>query len=211
MTEIARGAALPRRIVRVSRTAGGVELYFPPLRLPQVALPLALFGLLAFALPAIGGAALLPAVLAKPMGMVTALLVGAFVVPFAIFGAVLMVQAFSMLAGALRVRIDRQGLTASRRLLGVRVAEKRLGHPQIVAIEARIPARHQSLFGSEPVFQLAARDAHGSAIVVAESLRGATLMSEVKALIEEALGLAQADPQSACSRRGAPRSDTIEP
>lgn len=173
------------------RTASGLELYYPPLRSPEVAIPLALFGALAIALPALGAGALLPSALSSTAGALTAVLIGAFLAPFAIFGAVLVVQALYMLAHSLRVRVSDDGITAAPFVFGVPLPARRLPRSEIAGIEPRIPSRHQSLFSAEPTYQLVAWNAaRTGCITVAESLRGEALMMRVKAAIEETLGIA---------------------
>ena len=189
-------AILPRRLVRMRRTPSGIELYYPPLRTPEVALPLLLFGVLAFALPALGATALLPYALASTAGALTAVLLGVFLVPFAIFGAVLVVQALYMLAHSLRVRIGAEGITAAPFVVGLPLSASHLTRADIAAIEPRIPARHQSLFSSEPIYELVAQNASRTRSVrVATSLRGEALMMRLKIVIEETLAIA-APPQA---------------
>ena len=190
-------AALPRRLVRLRRTASGIELYYPPLRLPQVAVPLALFGALAFALPALGASALLPGALSSAAGTITAVLIGVFIAPFAIFGAVLVMQALYMLAHSLRVRIGAHGITAASFVCGLPLPVRHLAREDIAAIEPRIPTRHQSLFSTQPVYQLVAWNAARTrGVNVAESLHGEAVMVRVKTAIEESLGIASAPPPS---------------
>lgn len=188
--DVHSGAVLPRRLVRLRRTPSGIELYYPPLRLPEVALPLALFGALAFALPALGASALLPYALASAAGAMTAILLGVFIAPFAVFGGVLVIQALYMLTHSLRVRAGDEGITAERFVFGLPLSASHLARADIAGIEPRIPARHQSLFSSEPVYELVACNAARTRFVtVAASLRGEALMMRVKLTIEETLGL----------------------
>jgi hypothetical protein len=170
--------------VRITSTPEGIELYFPPLRMPEVALPLALFGFIATVLPAVAIAALLPA-LAGTTGMVSAVLMAAFVVPFGIFGAAFVLTAVYMLCNALLVRVDREAINTARLLFGTVVRRYRIARSDIASVEPEIASRYQSLFSSSPVYQLVARDAaRGMRIVVAETLRGDALMEQVKTLIE---------------------------
>jgi hypothetical protein len=107
------------------------------------------------------------------------------------FGLVLVVQAAYMLCNALHVSADAGGIETRRLLFGVIVRRRRLARDRLASIEPFIPSRHQSLLGTQPVFQLVARDTAGSIrLVVGESLRGDALMAHVKAAIERAAGFA---------------------
>lgn len=182
-------AKLPPRVVRVREAGGGVDLYYPPLRSAEAAVPLALFGLIAFALPAAGAAALLPSALATPGGTLTAVLVGAFVAPFALFGLALVAQAIYMLAHALEVHVDRGGIRTRQSILGLQLRARGLARADIAAIEPVIVSRHQGVFTREPRYQLVARDAaQRRRVVVGDGLKGAPLMERVRRLIETALG-----------------------
>ena len=121
-----RPGALPAGTVRLTRIPDGIELYFPPLRTPEVSLALGAFGLIATALPAIGTIALLPAALADTGGLMAVVLLAAFTVPFALFGVTCVVLAVYMVCNALLVRIDQQRITTWRMLFGVTVSRKRI-------------------------------------------------------------------------------------
>lgn len=188
---------LPRRLVRLRRTSAGIALYYPLFRCPDVAVPLALFGTLAFALPALAAAALLPSALASTAGAMIAVLVGVFIAPFALFGAVLVMQAAYMLSHALRVEAGPHGVTSTVLVLGVALPRKQLERADVAAIVPRILTRHQSMFSPQPIYHLVACDAGRTrCVTVAASLRGETLMMQVKTAIEEALGMAAPPPAS---------------
>ena len=190
MTDANAFAALPPRLVRLRRTAAGIELCYPPLRCPDVAVPLALFGALAFALPALGASALLPSALASTAGAMIAVLVGVFIAPFALFGAVLVMQSLYMLVHTLRVQAGPHGITTAVFVFGVPLARRHLAHAEVAAIVPRILARHQSVFSALPIYHLVACNAGRTrCITVAAGLRGEALMLQVQTLIEEALEL----------------------
>lgn len=177
------GSSLPAHTVRLTHTPRGIELYFPPLRMPEVALPLALFGIIAIVLPTIAIAALLPSLLGAS-GMMSTILMAGFVVPFGIFGVTCVALAFYMLVNALVVRVDSDTIQTVRLVLGIVVRRHRLEREGIVSLESEIASRYQSLFNSHPVYQLVARDAARTRVIVAETLTGDALMEQVKALIE---------------------------
>lgn len=172
----------------MQRTAGGIELYFPPWRIPHVALALAAFGVIACALALVGTAVMLESALANTAGVLGALMMVGFVAPLGVFGVIFLVLAVYMLANALLVRVEPAGIATSRRLFGLVVARRHVPREALAELEPEIASRHQSFFSVEPVYQLVARDATRKArVVVAESLQGAALMNEVKSLIESVI------------------------
>ena len=68
----------------------------------------------------------------------------------------------------------------------VYLGSKSSWHPSdIASIDSEIASRYQSLFSSDPVYQLVARDErHHKRVIVAETLKGEALMNEVKAVID---------------------------
>jgi hypothetical protein len=138
------------RTLRVTATPPGVELYFPPGRMPEVALPLAVFGIIAAAIAAVALAALLPG-LADTSNVLSAVLVSAFVLPFLAFGAIFMLLAVYMVANALHVRIDSAGIETARSIFGLVTKRRRIAHADIGSVEAQIASRYQSLFSADPV------------------------------------------------------------
>jgi hypothetical protein len=184
LTEAGINRVVAARTVRITHTSRGVELYFPPLRMPEIALPLAMFGIVAVTLPAVSVAALLPS-LAGASGLLSAVLLATFVLPFGAFGAAFVLLAFYMLANALLVRVNSELIETSRLLFGVVLRRHRITRSSLTAIEAQIASRYQSLFSADPVYQLVARGAsEGPRVVVAETLVGEAMMQQVKALIE---------------------------
>ena len=174
--------------VQIKRTGDGIELYFPPWRMPGVALALGIFGVIATALPAIAIAALLPAALADASGFMSAVLLASFVVPFALFGLACILLAAYTVCNALLVRVDAQGIATWRMLFGVTIRRRGVDRAELAAIEPHIPARHQSVFSSEPIYELVAWNRSRSRrLVIAESLRGEAAMKDVRARIEEAV------------------------
>lgn len=176
----------PARLI--ARGGDAVELYFPPLRSKSVALPLAVFGTLAAAVPGAAIAALLPSLVANAGNLLAAVLIASFVLPFVVFGAVLVAVAIYMLANALHVRADASAIETTRLVFGAIVRRRRIARTDIVAIEPQIPTRYQSLFAGEPSYHLYARTADGSRIVVAETLDGEAAMERVKDLIQNPAG-----------------------
>jgi hypothetical protein len=176
--------AAANRSVQIHRSGEIVELYFPPLRSPEAALPLAAFGAIAAALPMVTIAAVLPAIRADAGNLLGAVLIGGFVVPFVAFGALFVALAIYMLVNALHVRADASTIETARLIFGVIVKRQRIDRAQIAAIEPQIASRYQSLFGAAPSYHLIARTTDSKRVVVAETLRGEATMERVKALIE---------------------------
>jgi hypothetical protein len=177
------GKALSPRTVRVTRASDHLDLYFPPLRMPEVALPLAVFGVIATTLPALAIGGLLPA-LAVPSGVLSAVLMASFVLPFGLFGAAFVMLAFYMLCNALRVHVDGNAIVTARVLFGIVIRRRIILRSDITSIDPEIASRYQSLFSSDPVYQLVARDMRRhKRVIVAETLKGEALMNELKALL----------------------------
>jgi hypothetical protein len=172
----------PARLI--AREGDAVELNFPPLRSMAVALPLALFGGLAAAVPGVAVAALLPTLIANAGNLLAAVLIASFVLPFVVFGALLVVVAIYMLANALHVRADASAIETTRLVFGAIVRRRRVARADIVSIEPQIPTRYQSLFAGAPSYHLYARTGDGRRIVVAETLAGEAAMERIKGLIE---------------------------
>lgn len=165
------------------------ELNFPPLRDRRVALPLAIFGLIACALAAIGVAVMLSS---DTGGPVAAILMVIFVAPLGVFGAIFVALALYMALNGLSVTVGDEGIETRRTIFGFLVARKRIGRSELRTIEPEIASRYQSVFDTEPTYLLVARDAtRRMRVIVAESLRGEARMGEVRSLIERAAGLAE--------------------
>jgi hypothetical protein len=177
--------------MQLKRTASEVELYFPPGRTPGVAFALGVFGVIAAALPAIAIARFFPAALADARGLMGAALLASFVVPFTLFGAACVVLALSAACNSLLVRVDEHGITTRRMLFGITIRRRVLERDEIASIVPHMPARHQSAFDPDPIYQLVAlnRRFRTRRLVVAESLRGEEQMKQVKAQIEEVAGV----------------------
>jgi hypothetical protein len=177
------GEALLRsaRSLRVSDTPEALELYFPAGRMPEVALPLAAFGVIAAAMPTVAIVAFLPAVLAGTSGLLAGVLLAGFVLPFAAFGAVFTLLAIYMATNALHVRIDRDGVEIARSMFGVVLKRRRVRREDIATIEPEIASRYQSLFRAEPIYHLVGHDRERAhRVVLAEALTGDALMEDVK-------------------------------
>lgn len=188
-------AAQPVHGMRVTRTADGVELYFPPLRAPGVAAATAAFGVACLVPSLFATAALAPAHGADTPGMLSLILVGAFTVPFLVFGVVFIALAVYMLANSLTVNVTASAIRTTRSLFGMRLARRELRHAEIAAIEPEISAKYQSLFAAEPRYRLVARAAaRGSPrLIVAEGLVGERAMEQVRSLIAGNAGLQDAN------------------
>ena len=177
------------RDVALTRTADGVELYFPPLRAPGTALGLAVFGALCIAMPLAGLAALAPQA-GRSASFLALALLGGFVVPFVLCGIAFIALGAYQAASSLRVRVGRDAILTQRRLPGLTIARRHAAVTDIIAIEPQIPARFQSPFGAEPRYRLVARlSGKTTLLVVAEGLAGEAAMREVKALIEITTGI----------------------
>jgi len=189
---LTEAGTLPRSIVRLSQRAGVLELYFPPLRAPAAALALGLFGVVCLALPLFAVSGALAAIGGNPAhGLLILALLGAFVVPFPVFGAVFVALAVYLLANSLTVTVNPSAIRTVRRVFGLKLSERELKRPEIAALEAQSAAKYQGLFSAEPNFRLVARHVtlHKNNLVVAENLQGEAMMTQVQALIARHAGL----------------------
>jgi hypothetical protein len=183
---------LPQNIARLSQRGDAIELYFPPLRAPVAALALGFFGVVCLALPllAISGALAAMGGSAAHDLLIIALL-GAFVVPFPVFGAVFIALAVYLLANSLTVTVSPSNIRVVRRVFGLKLRGRELKRAEIAALEAQTAARYQSVFSAEPTFRLVACHAtlRKNDLVIAESLRGEAMTAQVQALIARHAGL----------------------
>ena len=184
---------MPQSIVRMSQQADAIELYFPPLRAPVAALALGFFGVVCVALPLFAISGALAAIGGNSAhGLLVIALLGAFVVPFPVFGTVFVALAVYLLANSLTVTASPSAIRTVRRVFGLKVSERELKRAEIAALEAQAAAKYQGLFSAEPIFRLAARHAtlRKKNLVVAESLQGEAMTAQVQALIARHAGLA---------------------
>lgn len=177
--------------MRVAATAHGVELYFPPLRAPVMALALGMFGLTCLLLSLLAAAGLLTAGGGGTYGLLVIVLMAAFLAPFPVFGVVFIALAIYLLANSLTVWADAAGVRATRRLFGIAVRRRSIARAELAAIESAPAARYQSVLMAEPCFRLVARHAAQRArdVVVADALQGESVAAEVRALISRHAGL----------------------
>ena len=182
---------LPKEIVRVSQRPGGIELYFPPLRAPGIAAMLGLFGVVCMVLPLLAASSLLAAGGSAVHGLLAIALVGSFVAPFPVFGAVFVALAVYLLANSLTVTVNPSAIRTVRRVFGMCLRRREIKCRDVAAIEDRIAAKYQSLFSAEPQFRLIARHATQPRydVVVAETLAGEAMMAQVQGLIAGHAGL----------------------
>lgn len=180
---LAHGAAFVAR-----RTASGITLEFPVLRVPGVALGLGGFALLCGLMPALGLSAL-PLESANAAALLSLALIGGFAAPFILASLVFALLALYLIANSLRVEIDAQGVRSERRVFGRVTKLCAIARADIVEIEPRIGARYQNVFSSAPRYALVAKhcSAGGKDVVVAEDVLGQALMIELRSLICSAL------------------------
>lgn len=174
--------------MQVSATGDGVELYFPPFRGLATAFALGVFGVIAAALGTIGAIALMPSALAHTGGLMSAVLLATFVLPFAAFGIIFVLIAVYMAFNALHVTVSRDRILAERSLLAITFQRRTITAAEIASIEPQIATRDQNPLNSQPIYRLVAIDkSRLRRVIVAESLTGEELMNRVKAIIERAL------------------------
>lgn len=182
-------------VVCISRGSDGIELHFPVLRAPGVALALGAFGAVSSALSMLAMFGVIPAGGSDARSLLVVALVGAFIAPFLAFGLAFVALAFYMLANSLTVTVTKGCITTVRRVFGLPVSRRAMSCGEVAAIEPRVSAKYQNLFSAEPSYQLLARGRSeaGTRFVVAEDLRGEASMSRLRNLIEGAVSPGQAD------------------
>ena len=183
---------LPQSVIRLVQRGDAIELYFPPLRTRTAALALGFFGIVCILLPLFAVSGALTAMGGgSAHGLLIIALLGVFVVPFPVFGAVFFVLAIYMLANSLSVTASSHGIRTVRRVFGLKLRERELKRSEIAALEIQTAARYQSLFSAEPIFRLVACHAtlRKNNLVIAENLPGEALTDRVHALIARHAGL----------------------
>lgn len=208
-TEAAAGTALPANIVRLTRSRQGIELYFPPLRTPGVALALALFGAACLAPGLLAAAAVAPASGSDSAGMLAFWLMSIFILPFVVFGMAFIALAVYLLANSLSVQVTESGIVSARSIFGLPLGERRVARADIAVLEAATPLRYRELRAEAPYYSLVVRTRSGMGltlreayragrldhyrnriVTVAEGLRGEALMERVRSEILKAGRLA---------------------
>lgn len=176
----------------IKHIAGGIELYFPPLRNRAAALPLGVFGVLCTVLPLAAIDALVPPGVPLPYGLLVLALIGGIVAPFMLCGIVFVGLAVYMVANSLHVSVNAMRITAFRHAFGLPVSRRELACSEVREIEAEIPSRFQNAFGAGTSYRLVARARSGRAcdVVVAESLAEEAVMQTVRREIKMACKLA---------------------
>jgi len=144
-----------------------------------------MFGVVCIVLPLLAASTLLAAGGSTAHSLLAIALVGTFVAPFPVFGAVFIGFAAYLLATSLTVTVSPAALRSERRVFGMCVRRREIRCRDVAAIEDRIAARYQSLFSAEPQFRLVARHATqpGNEVIVAENLAGTVMMAQVRDLI----------------------------
>jgi hypothetical protein len=190
------------KVVRLTRSEQGLELYFPPLRDPVASLTLALFGLSCLIPGLFAAMIVVPLTESGPAGLLSVVLMSVFILPFVVFGLVFIGLAVFQLVNSLTVRITESQICIERRVLGMMLRGRRVASASIVAIEPVAAARYWWSQSEKPRFSLVATtrecglrlapDTRGvnepaphrdRKITIAENLRGETLMDEVRSAI----------------------------
>ena len=176
--------------IHIVPNAAGIVLYFPPLRAAGSALMLALFGA---ACSVIGLAALLGLVRSGETATASMLALGfagVFALPLLALGQLFIVIALWTAANSLYVEASSAGLRTVRKWFGYTVSQRVLARGDIAAIDSRLAAKYIGAFGAVRYFRLVARprDA-GRPLLIADSLKGADMVEELRCLIVEHLAL----------------------
>jgi hypothetical protein len=176
--------------IQVTPRAGGVELYFPPLRAAGSALMLALFGIACsvIGLAAISG--LVRSGESAAASLVALAFAGVFALPLFLLGQLFIATALWSAANSLEVEVSAAGIITVRRWFGYAVARHALAREEIAAIDSRPAAKYIGAFGGARYYCLIARGgAPPRRILIADSLQGPAMTDELRHIIIEHLAM----------------------
>jgi len=199
---------LPGNVVRLTRTARGIELHFPPLRTPAPALALALFGAAGFIPGLFAALAVAPLAASGAAGMMAVWLMSIFIVPFIAFGVLFIVLAVYLVGNSLTVAVTESEIRSQRRVFGILQRERCVRRTDVAALEAVAVLRYRWPRDDVPFYSLVVRTRSGAGltlpeacrtgrlaqfrdrnVTVAESLRGDELMERIRTEIVRAARL----------------------
>jgi len=165
------------KLVQVRETGAGVELYYPYLRNPGVALSLVLFGG-AF----VGFAWLFHAVAGKSGPPVF------FLGLFVVIGALVFAGGLYMLGNSLRVTAGAQGLSTVREIFGLRFA-RHVALDEITSIEKSIGMQSRQGTRTTAYYRIKVHTRDGRKITVGSGIPGASRVDTIIEKIQKALDL----------------------
>jgi hypothetical protein len=164
-------------LVRIRETGTGVELYYPYLRNPGMAV-----GTLVTGAGFIGFAWLFHAASAKD-GM-SELFIGLF----GLFGLLIILLGLYLLGNSLRVTAGRQGLTSVRGIFGLRLA-RQAAADEITGIEKSIGMQSRQGSRSRAYYRIEVRTRDGRSITAGSGIPGASRVDAIIQRLHQALGL----------------------
>lgn len=169
--------------------AASVGLHFPALRAAGSALMLGLFGgaCSVIALAAVSG--LVRSGETAATSMLALAFAGVFALPLFALGQLFIVIAVWTAANSLHVEVSNAGLRTVRKWFGYTIVQRAIARDEIAAIDSRLAAKYIGAFGSVRYYRLFART-RGAArpVLIADSLKGPTMVEEIRQLIVEHLG-----------------------
>jgi len=163
--------------VQIRETGAGVELYYPYLRNPGVALSLVLFGG-----GFVGFAWLFHAVAGKAGPPVF------FLGLFVVIGALVFAGGLYMLGNSLRVTAGTQGLSTVREIFGLRFA-RHVALDEITSIEKSIGMQSRQGTRTTAYYRIKVHTRDGRKITVGSGIPGASRVDAIIEKIQEALDL----------------------
>ena len=187
--QVARARIRPRRLdvdpqalsdslVRIRETGAGLELYYPYLRHPGMAL-----GTLLTGAGFIGFAWLFH--VASGEGGMTRLFIGLF----SLAGVPIIVWGLYMLGNSLHVTAGRQGLTAVRGIFGLRFA-RHIASDEITAIEKSIGMQTRQGNRARAYYRIQVQTRDGHNIVAGSGIPGASRVDDIMLRLRKALDVA---------------------
>ena len=182
---IESGVLVPsEKVVRIRETGAGIELYYPYLRHPGLALGTLLTG------GGFVGFAWLFHALADEDG-----LSNLFIGLFALFGVLILAWGVYLLGNSLRVTADRQGLKTVRGLFGLRFT-RHVDAAEITAIERSIGMQASQGTRSRAYYQIEVHTRDGRHITAGTGIPGASSVEAIIQRIKRALNLPDAWDES---------------
>ena len=120
---------------------------------------------------------------------------GVFSLPLFAIGQLFIVIGFWTAVNSLAVEASAAGLRSTRRCFGIAVARRSMAHTDIAAIESRMAARYIGAFGRSRYYRLIAsgRDPTHRSMLIADTLKGIEMTSEVRRIIVDRLAITGLD------------------
>jgi|GEM_PF-1258451 hypothetical protein len=181
--------------VQITESGGTTQLCFPPRRAAGSALMLTIFGAACSIIGVMSVAGLERSGDSPASSNVALAFAGVFSLPLFAIGQLFIVIGFWTAVNSLAVEASAAGLRSTRRCFGIAVARRSMAHTDIAAIESRMAARYIGAFGRSRYYRLIAsgRDPTHRSMLIADTLKGIEMTSEVRRIIVDRLAITGLD------------------